>query len=72
MAKLSGAGRHWWEIRTGDPLRGTLCGISRTKAAARKRAAEIGGWIEEVSEQRLIAAGLSLDDPDFATRRGTG
>ena len=64
--KLSGMGKHCWEVRSGDPLRGTLCGISRSRSAAEAQAREVGGWIDEVSEERLIANGLSPDDPDFA------
>jgi len=53
-------------VQRGDPLQPVLCGISRTKAAAESSAKALGGWVEEVSEERLIANAISPDDPDFA------
>ena len=58
MKKLSGTGRHYRKFAV-------AIRCSRSKAAVKKWAAEIGGWIEEVSEERLIATAISPDDPDL-------
>jgi len=68
MRKLRGGGRRYYQVRVGDPPRGALAGISRSRDVAAAEAARVGGWVEPVNESRLIAVGLSPDDPDFAIR----
>ena len=66
MTRMTPTFRHYFSVQRGDPLQPVLCGISRTKAAAESSAKALGGWVEEVSEERLIANAISPDDPDFA------